>query len=118
MTLNIELSNKEKFLFALYKVKEGTFREISEQAGVDYKSGLTYKIKGNLIDMGILVPLYEKKYSKKKDKCITVYKVEHGELDRFFCCDFETKILYQRFLNGQIPVIPTLKSLIKETEME
>lgn len=105
--IKLMFSEDVQILLDLYSIKKGTLLDISKSINKYYKTGKIYSIKDALIRMKILVPTSETRTIKKGNGTTEtiVYRIEHEIIDKIFCTELPTRILYDRFLDGKIPFI-------------
>jgi hypothetical protein len=108
MGLNLKIGEDIIILLKLYNINEGTLKEICEVVEKPMSYGRIYQIRRDLLKMGILEitkKIREEMVIKRKIKR-AVFKINHKNIDKVLCTELPTKILYDRFIRGEIQIMP------------
>lgn len=88
---------KLKILLSLYKVREGTLKDISEKAGYKYTSGTFYRLKNWLINEEIIEKVKEvDDTAGRGSKKTEFFRVRHDVIDSILLAEEDTKVLFDR----------------------
>ena len=117
--MNLSFNNDIGLLLKMYDLKGGTIAQIARSLDI-MSNGKMYKIKGDLLRYGILVPtkkiIMERRGRGEKPEIF--FEVNHNALDQLLCGELPTRVLYERVLNGKMSINIKPKNILKKEEIE
>lgn len=111
----IETETKIKVLIKLYELenkgKEFTIQELSDLTKINfnYEPLKNWLLKEKIIEQDGFVKIIKDVKGGNREFYVKVYKINYDLIDTILCAELPTKIIYQRLLDGKIPIFPPLK---------
>jgi hypothetical protein len=90
----------------LYGMEKVTLNNLAICSGYKKESWSLYSLRDRLVEFGVL----KEGGTLRNGRLIKSYKINHKRLDEFFVCEFPTRHIYVRTVNGPLPIIPMKKA--------
>lgn len=111
----IETETKIKVLIKLYELEnKGKMFSIQEltdltKINFNYEPLKNWLLKEKIMEQDGFVKIIKDVKGGNREFYVKVYKINYDLIDTILCAELPTKIIYQRLLDGKIPVFPPLK---------